>query len=133
VLFRSIFWKLSEFGQSFVTPAKWMLASIYCFFCTYLGIINWQLGTYALPPSSDEKLVAFSLSVFNFLPLLGGLFRFAKTPDDHVSGFSAAYGRLAEKGLDVDLMVWLNVFQNIIGAVLLFLFLLALRNKFRLK
>ncbi|MBN4066393.1 pentapeptide repeat-containing protein, partial [Ahrensia sp. AH-315-G08] len=123
LLFNTIYWKLSEFGQSFVTPAKWMLASIYCFFCTYLGIINWQLGTYALPPSSDEKLVAFSLSVFNFLPLLGGLFRFAKTPDDHVSGFSAAYGRLAEKGLDVDLMVWLNVFQNIIGAVLLFLFL----------
>lgn len=133
LLFNTIYWILSDFGQSFVWPVLWMVASIYSFFCAYLGVINWQLGTYALPPSSDERLVAFSLSVFNFRPMLGGLFRFAKTPKIHDSEFTLAYGRLADKGLDVDLMVWLNVLQNIIGAVLLFLFLLALRNKFRLK
>jgi hypothetical protein len=67
------------------------------------------------------------------LPLFGSLFRFAAAPKDHISWYQKTYDKLAIAEINIDRLISLGIGQNLVGTVLLFLFLLALRNKFRLK
>ena len=104
-----------------------MAGSFATFALVYFCLIRWCVGRW------DELGFAIGLSARNFLPFLGSLIRFSVSPKDHVSGFMADYANLSKQGLNVDWMVGVGLMQSLIGTVLLFLFLLALRNKFRLK
>lgn len=125
--FNTLYHVLSDFGQSYTRPLMWMLASHLGFAAIYLRIIGYQDAPW-------QKLAfAASLSARNTIPLLGSLFRFAPEPDGHEAAFQRAYDGLALPQGSVDWLIRLGVTQSILSGVLLFLFLLALRNKFRLK
>lgn len=81
----------------------------------------------------NEICFAVRLSFNNFFPAFGTFGRFSPTPKDYTSSFITQFGHFKNAGLNIDRIVGVEIFQNIIGAALLFLFLLALRNKFRLK
>lgn len=127
LLFNAIYWWLSDFGQSFVRPLLWLGASYLAFAAACLYLIRDTLTL------TDRLWFAADFSFRNMLPLFGSLFRFAPAPQDHVSWYQKTYDRLAAAGVDIDRLISLGIAQSLIGTVLLFLFLLALRNRFRLK
>ncbi|WP_299867623.1 pentapeptide repeat-containing protein [uncultured Hoeflea sp.] len=135
LLFNTFYWKLSDFGQSFTLPLKWMGGLILVFAAINVAVV--QIGapsTLATIPSRFEAIVfSVVLSLKNAVPLLGSLFRFASAPDEHKGWFQTYYDTLKQHTATVDWLIGLGVAQSILGGVLLFLFLLALRNKFRLK
>jgi len=127
LLFNSIYWWLSDFGQSFVRPLIWLCASFLTFAASCLFLIRGALTL------EDRLWFAADFSFRNMLPLFGSLFRFTVAPEGHVSWYQRTYNCLRDARVDIDRLVALGIFQNLIGTVLLFLLLLALRNKFRLK
>ena len=127
LLFNTIYWWLSDFGQSFVRPIGWLIASYLVFAAACLYLIRDTLTL------SDRLWFAADYSFRNMLPLFGSLFRFASAPTDHVSWYQKTYDCLGDAGVDIDQLISLGIAQSMIGTVLLFLLLLALRNKFRLK
>jgi len=127
LLFNTIYWWLSDFGQSFVRPLLWLGVSFFSFAGLCLYLIRDALTL------TDRLWFAVDFSFRNMLPLFGSLFRFASAPKDHVSWYQKTYDRLATAGVDIDLLIGLGIAQSLFGTVLLFLLLLALRNKFRLK
>ena len=129
LLFNTLYYSFSGYGQSFLRPMSWMISSFlsfgifYC--CTiFIFIENWKW--------SDVGFASL-LSLRNVLPIGSVLSRFSITPEEHVSWFSCKYKMLDREGLSVDWITVIGVFQNIFGVIFLFLFLLVLRNKFRLK
>ncbi|MEL6947323.1 MAG: pentapeptide repeat-containing protein [Pseudomonadota bacterium] len=129
----SVYRSLSGYGQDYVRPLIWMVVSFFVFFFGYLTI-----AVETTKPADRSKFIEYSpfaasLSASNTVPLLGSLFRFASVPKDHVSAYDRRYNELKKAGLPVDWIVRLSVLQSIIGGILLFLFLLALRNRFRLR
>lgn len=127
LLFNTIYWWLGDFGQSFVRPLAWLGISFLNFAAACLYLIRDTLTL------ADRFWFAADYSFRNMLPLFGSLFRFAVAPKDHVSWYQKTYEKLATAGVDIDRLISLGIAQNLIGTVLLFLFLLALRNKYRLK
>lgn len=127
LLFNSLYWWLSDFGQSFVRPLLWLGGS----FVAFAGLCLYLIRDTLTP--DDRLWFAVDFSFRNMLPLFGSLFRFAAAPKDHVSWYQKTYEELATAGVDIDRLISLGIAQNLIGTVLLFLFLLALRNKYRLK
>ena len=103
-------------------------------FTVIYGILLQALLPLATVSDRWEALrFAFSHSLRNFLPLLSPLFRFAPYPEGQKSWY---YRKIDELGmLDVPFgwFAGLGILQTIIGSVLLFLLLLGLRNRFRLK
>jgi hypothetical protein len=134
--FNSLYWRLSDFGQSFGKPACWWGASIGLF-----AFLNTALIQIAAPQlcstiagRGETLIFSVTLSLKNSLPLLGSLFRAVPAPDDFEGWFQRYYNPLGQNHpAAVDWLVGLGVLQAIFGGVLLFLFLLALRNRFRLK
>ncbi|TDH38654.1 hypothetical protein E2A64_06025 [Pseudohoeflea suaedae] len=124
----ALYWWLSDFGQSFGRPVCWWIGS----WAVFSGLNAWLLTFMRDVELEDWKFSAF-LSLKNSIPLLGSLFRFAPAPEKHVSWFQQYYDGLEQHTATVDWLIGLGVVQNIFGGVLLFLFLLALRNRFRLK
>ena len=118
---------LSDYGQSFVRPLWWMAGSFATFAFVYLCLIRWCVGRW------DEVWFAIEFSFRNVVLLFGGLLTAALRPKEHLLSFESKYHDLIHQGLNLDWMVGLAVGQNFVGIILLFLFLLALRNKFRLK
>ena len=127
LLFNSLYWWLSDFGQSYVRPLFWLGGSFVAFGGACLYLIRDALTL------ADRAWFAADFSFRNMLPLFGSLFRFAAAPKDHLSWYQKTYEKLATAGVDIDRLISLGIAQNLIGTVLLFLFLLALRNKYRLK
>ncbi|MEO0327586.1 MAG: hypothetical protein AAF217_03205 [Pseudomonadota bacterium] len=127
LLFNSFYFHLSNYGQSFMRPIIYFLAQIALFFCFYSIVV--------LSKVSDFKFFFFTVenSIRNALPLVGSLFRSVPKPEDHLTSFDQLYSDLIRSGVNIDLLVYLEVLQQISGVVLLFLFLLGLRNRFRLK
>lgn len=128
-----LYWILSYYGQSFMRPLVGLGVSLVLFTCMYLLIAFYGVETYMPLPNWDELRLAVGMSIRNFIPIIGSLFGALLRPEDHSSSFMTVYHDLVHKGLDADWLIAIGIVQNIIGAVLLFLFLLALRNKFRLK
>ena len=126
LLFNTLYWKLSDFGQSFVRPLLWLGVSFLSFAAACLYLIRDTLTW------TDRLWFAADYSFRNMLPLFGTLYRFAPAPQNHVSWYQNTYDRLRDAGVDIDRLISLGIAQSLIGTVLLFLFLLALRNKFRL-
>ncbi len=135
LLFNSLYWKISDFGQSFTLPVYWMFRAILLFAALNVAVISIGMPATLATISSRFDAMAFStfLSLKNAIPLLGSLFRFAPAPEGHKGWFQTYYETLKAHPATVDWLIGLGVVENIIGAVLLFLFLLALRNRFRLK
>lgn len=127
LLFNTLYWWLSDFGQSYLRPIGWLAVSYLMFAVACLYKI-WP----ALEPT-DRLWFAADFSFRSLTPLFGSLFRFAPAPQDHISWYQKTYNDLGAAGVDIDGLVTLGIAQSVIGTVLLFLLLLALRNKFRLK
>ncbi|WP_420408561.1 hypothetical protein [Hoeflea sp.] len=127
LLFSTLYWWLSDFGQSYLRPIGWLFVSYLIFAAACLYKI-WPALTL-----SDRLWFAAEFSFRSLTPLFGSLFRFAPAPEDHVSWYQKTYKSLADAGVDIDGLIALGVAQSVIGTVFLFLLLLALRNKFRLK
>lgn len=114
----------SAFGHSIVLPIFWLFASFVCFAFLY----GWQApdGYIADCAWPDTRFTPdYYLSFLNSLPLVG---------------FADVHGRdLAEKclfGLSKMIKPRMDIVfigQNVLSATLIFLFLLALRNHFRIK
>ena len=126
--FNTVYWWLSDFGQSFSRPFYWGVAS----WAAFTAISAWLISSVRELGLEGWEFSAL-LSLKNSIPLLGSLFRFAPAPEGHVSWFQRYYDMLEKYPATVDWLIGLGVVQNIFGGVLLFLFLLALRNRFRLK
>ncbi|MEQ8738928.1 MAG: hypothetical protein RID59_10255, partial [Hoeflea sp.] len=127
LLFNTLYWWLSDFGQSYLRPIGWLAVSYLIFAAACLYKI-WPALTL-----SDRLWFAAEFSFRSLTPLFGSLFRFAPAPEEHVSWYQKTYKGLAHAGVEIDGLIALGVAQSVIGTVLLFLLLLALRNKFRLK
>lgn len=127
LLFNTIYWKVSFYGQSYLRPLGWLAASYLGFATHYV----WWLQRYV--PAPDAAHFAWWFSLKNTIPFLGSLFRFAPAPEGHVSRFDQVFAQAADTGLNVDAVIQTGVFQSVLGAVFLFFLLLGLRNKFRLK
>ncbi|MEP4703707.1 MAG: pentapeptide repeat-containing protein [Hyphomicrobiales bacterium] len=122
-----LYFKVSNFGQSYWRPLACLLISLVVFIAPYF----WMVRSFL--PTSEAIWFGFGHSWRNFMPLLSSLFRFAARPEGHPSGYDEIFHKLAHDGGPLDLLVYLGIFQNFIGLILLFLLLLGLRNKFRLK
>ncbi|MEP6356138.1 MAG: hypothetical protein ABJ081_05605 [Hyphomicrobiales bacterium] len=127
LLINSLYSISSNFGQSYWRPASGLAGSLSLFFVLYAVLISKFLTI------AETLCFAFFHSFKNFVPFLGSLFRFAARPEGHPSGYDEIFYELAHDGGPVDWLVYLGIFQNFFGLILLFLLLLGLRNKFRLK
>lgn len=129
LMFNSLYWWLSDFGQSIVLPILWGIASYFAFagacFCQVGNVLPW----------ADRLCFAASFSFRNLFPLFNSLFRFAPMPEKHDPWYQNTYDGLynTHTATDIDRLLALGFVESVIGTVLLFLLLLALRNKFRLK
>ena len=135
LLFNTLYWKISDFGQSFTLPVWWMFRAFLLFAALNVAVISLGMPATLASIASRFEAIVFSafLSLKNTIPLLGSLFRFAPAPEEHASWFQRYYDTLKDHPATVDWLISLGVVESILGGVLLFLFLLALRNRFRLK
>lgn len=122
-----LYFKLSDFGQSYLRPLVCLGISLAAFIVPYA----WMVCSFL--KKSDAFYFALAHSWRNFTPLTNSLFRFSTRPEDHPSGYDKIFHDLAHDDGPVDLLINIGIFQNFIGLILLFLLLLGLRNKFRLK
>lgn len=133
LLLNSLYWHLSDFGQSFTKPMIWLGISWYFFFVLCIGIVDFYVDL----PNKLQRWEVLWFAAFNSLrnavPLVGSFFRFAPHPEGEPGWFLDKYHALFHEGLSIDPLLCINVLQNLIGLVLLFLLALALRNRFRLK
>lgn len=127
LLFNSIYWHLSNYGQSFLLPIGWLLSSFAVFSSIYAGLILPNLCSWS------NVLYTLELSFKNSIPLLNSLFRFSASPDGYKTGFQKMIDALPDADAHVDLLIYLGVAQQLISGILLFFILLGLRNRFRLK
>jgi hypothetical protein len=127
LLFNTLYHQLGNFGQSYLRPLAWMASSFLSFAFIYRAVIGAAGGW------PTNLLFALENSFRNSVPLFGALFKAIPAPKDHKSAFDRMFATLADAGVNMDLIGWIGMAQAFFGGVLLFLLLLALRNKFRLK
>ena len=137
---------LSNFGRSLALPVIWLIVTVIVFDNLYLNNHRQYVVDQKAPffscivgsEHSDAESAAFSLSLRNTIPFagLGG-------PEKLNQVYRCLYGVEGTKNagfpetrlpphIPDNVAVW-SFFQTIISAVLIFLFLLALRNHFRIK
>ena len=76
LLFNTLYWRLSDYGQSFTKPLKWMGGFGLVFMVFFRAVID---AFYPVAPVAERaESVAFSavLSAQNIFPVLKGVFRF---------------------------------------------------------
>ena len=118
---------LSGYGQSYKRPLIWLGG-----FWTFFAFIN--LLTVLKQLNLFEGLFfAARLSLHNLIPFISSLARFVSSPDKYTSGFQTTMNSLESGGVNIGVLTLFGMTQQFIGAILLFLLLLGLRNKFRLK
>lgn len=122
-----LYFTFSNFGQSYLRPLIAMFLSCFAFAIYYATQVN------SLLKSAEMNDFALGYSFRNVFPFLGSLLGAVFHPADHKSGFEKIFEKLGPKPELIDWLVTVGFVQNAIGAVLLFLLLLGLRNKFRLK
>ncbi len=128
LLLDSAYALLSDYGRSIAPPLYGFIASFVLFAAFYSGMLVDRVGM------GLRLIFSLEYSWHNALPFLNTLFRFALRPEDYASGFELRLKQVQETiGLDFDWFVLASVVQQLFGGVLLFLLLLGLRNKFRLK
>lgn len=134
---------VSDYGRSLARPLLWFMASTAGFHALYQSRLHAARGK--LVPLSDPDLISYTLG--NALPFAGSLnparrdvfLRLFGVPKESGPQWPFLRDLLArvagppELGLQVPQWIeWLSFGQSILGAVLLFLFLLAVRNRFRI-
>ena len=125
----------SDFGRSLIRPLLWWAAGMLVFACIYLshysGGSEWWLLECA-KGTGRPWVAALGLSVHKSLPAVSG-FGFG----DKIQQFHAClYGVESEnpfRPIIPDQVAFLGVLQVLFSAVMIFLFLLAVRNHFRIK
>ncbi|MEP2942260.1 MAG: pentapeptide repeat-containing protein [Hyphomicrobiales bacterium] len=127
LLINWFYFTLSNFGQSYLRPLVCLLISLVVFIAPYF----WMVRSFL--PTSEALWFGFDHSWRNFMPLLNSLFRFAYRPENHETPYEKSYNALIAHETTIDCLITLGIAQNFIGLILLFLLLLGLRNKFRLK
>lgn len=127
LLLNSLYGLLSYYGQSIARPCWAMISSWFFFWLLAIGLTTPQMGT----------LKAFSFSalhsLFNIVPLIGGLFRSAAMPNGHETWYDKTYHELIHAGFNADYLTAFSTVQQFMGIIFFFLLVLGLRNKFRLK
>ncbi|TAN56420.1 MAG: pentapeptide repeat-containing protein, partial [Rhodospirillales bacterium] len=125
-----LYQKLSDCGRSARLPAVWLLWKSYAFFLGYLllaqfGCIKWEKQKATL---GDFVADIFSFTLGHALPFLSSL---SKVQEDLLTKL---FGSGPQGQIDMPLiMQFASTIQSLIGALLLFLFLQAIRNHFRLR
>jgi Pentapeptide repeats (9 copies) len=127
----------SDFGRSMILPLLWWLASTACFAGTYL--YQAADGGRCVYGTSEPWSAAIGLSIRKALPFAG--VASANKLDQiyaclyGIHGSAAAGGPLPERFTPIipDAVDYLGIGQILFSLVLLFLFLLAVRNHFRIK
>ena len=117
----------SGYGQSYKRPLA-SLGIIWASF-TFLNM----LIVFRTLDFLDGSFFAARLSLHNLVPFISSLARFVPSPDKYVSNFQTTMNGLESDGVNIGALTLFGVSQQLIGAILLFLLLLGLRNKFRLK
>ena len=133
LLFNTLYWRLSDYGQSFTKPLKWMGVSFGFFLFLYAFALARILPLAERMQGNDIVWLSGELSFRNSVPLIGTAFRFAISPEGQQTWFEKNYERFAKAAGTFEPLHWLSMSQSLIGAILLFLLLLGLRNRFRLK
>jgi len=133
LLFNYLYGLFSGYGQSYKRPVAWLTASWIFFACINIWKIFQELVFVSELDFWKNIGLSFTLSARNLIPFFNSLSRFAPAPKDHVSWFQKSMNRLETEGVNIDLLTVSGIVEQLIGAILLFLLLLGLRNKFRLK
>lgn len=129
LLLDSAYAMTSNYGQSVWLPILWMLMS----FFVYVFLYAFLVLTSAMPVENSLEFAA-AYSLLNAIPLISTLARFSIKPEEHSSGFDLLISDVSHKaGSVMDWVMVLGMVQQAIGAILLFLLFLGLRNRFRLK
>ena len=119
---------LSNYGQSISRPLWGFAASLFGFGAFYSGMLVDRM------PLGQRLVFALEYSWRNTVPFFNTLFRFALKPEGFASGFDRHLKDASLAiGHDFDWIIAASVAQQLLGGILLFLLLLGLRNKFRLK
>lgn len=127
LLFNTIYWKVSFYGQSYLYPLGWLGAS----FATFAAIYSLMA---ALPIGGWQSLAfGITYSFKNSLPFLGTLMRSVPSPEGHVSWFALQLQAIKDTQPGPDLFTVLGTGQAMLSLFFFFFLLLGLRNKFRLK
>ncbi|MEO0385714.1 MAG: hypothetical protein AAF234_19435 [Pseudomonadota bacterium] len=127
LLFNTIYWKVSFYGQSYLRPLGWLGAS----FATFAAIYSLMA---ALPIGGWQSLAfGITYSFKNSLPFLGTLTRSVPSPEGHVSWFALQLQAIKEAQPGPDWFTVLGTGQAMLSLFFFFFLLLGLRNKFRLK
>jgi hypothetical protein len=127
LLFNTIYWKVSFYGQSYLRPLGWLSAS----FATFAAIYSLMA---ALPIGGWQSLAfGITYSFKNSLPFLGTLTRSVPSPEGHVSWFALQLQAIKEAQPGPDWFTVLGTCQAMLSLFFFFFLLLGLRNKFRLK
>lgn len=127
LLFNTIYWKVSFYGQSYLRPLAWLGAS----FATFATIYSLMA---ALPIGGWNSLwFGITYSFKNSLPFLGTLTRSVPSPEGHTSWFAQQLSLLKDAQVGPDWFTVLGTGQAMLSLFFFFFLLLGLRNKFRLK
>lgn len=133
----------SDCGRSMLRPLLWFLASLAGFHAVYRSLLHAARGK--LLPFTDADLISYTLG--NALPFVGNLsparrdifLRLFGVPKEDGSRWPFLSDLLAHLAGPPERMIQvpppievLSYGQSILGTVLLFLFLLAVRNRFRI-
>jgi pentapeptide repeat protein len=128
---------LSDFGRSVWRPLLWWFVSVFLFANFYLG----QHKTAYEPKSTNTQLSCLNGSQDNpvtaarFLSIYNGLVIAGFGRSEKLSqSYACLYGGGQDQPVTMpDKVVCAGIIQSIFSAVMLFLLLLALRNKFKIK
>lgn len=127
LLFNTIYWKVSFYGQSYLRPLGWLAGS----FATFAAIYSLMA---ALPIGGWQSLAfGIAYSFKNSLPFLGTLTRSVPSPEGHVSWFALQLQAIKDAQPGPDWFTVLGTGQAMLSLFFFFFLLLGLRNKFRLK
>ena len=124
---------LSDFGRSLSRPLLWWMGGIMVFAVIYLsyhpGADEWFPAA-CVKGTGNSRIAALGLSLHKSLPALSGL------GDKLPEFYACLYGENSQNSsgpMLPDVVSLLGVIQVLFSAVMIFLFLLAVRNHFKIK
>ena len=123
----------SGYGQSFKRPLIWLIGLWVGFACLNIWKIFQELVFKSELDFWQNIGLSFTISARNLIPFFNSLSRFAPSPKGYESWFQKSMNRLETESVNIDFLTFFGIIEQLIGAILLFLLLLGLRNKFRLK
>ena len=130
---------LSDFGRSIILPLIWLVLSTAGFAWAYLAARGVPSGTACLVGSGEPWIKALGLSIRKALPF-AGVVSSEKLNEIYaclygIHGATAAAVDLPDRFTPIipDAVDFLGIAQLLLSLALIFLFLLAVRNHFRIR